>query len=264
MGIKKLVLFLFIGGNTAFAQQTASPQDAAAKYETILDSSSFSSSSAFEQHWGYFYPWGSDHNGSARMYKKQITLQNGVLQLKATPVRKEEGKSKLDPYLNIRYQSGAVHAKHQITITKEYPTYVVSGEFKAPIAPGTWPAFWLTAVNSWPPETDILEFKGDDVNWQNTFITPKTVTTIKKNIPDAHDNWHTYTAVLQRVDENRTRITYYIDKEKMGTHDSNFTNKPLWLIVNLQMEGSSGPKGPTTETSFYARKITINRLKANR
>jgi beta-glucanase (GH16 family) len=262
MGIKKLMFFLFISGNAAFAQHTDPPQDASGKYETILDSTAFSSAKAFEQQWNNFYPWGTDHNGSARMYKKQIILKDGVLELKATRLRKNEGKSKLDPYLPINYHAGAVHAKHQIAITKAYPEYIVSGEFKAPIAAGTWPAFWLTAVNGWPPETDILEFKGDDVNWQNTFITPKDVITIKKNIPDAHQQWHSYTAVLQRLDEEKTLITYYIDGEKMGTHDSNFTNKPLWLIVNLQMEGSSGPKGPEQETSYYARKITVKRLKA--
>lgn len=262
MGIKKLMFFLSISGNAAFAQHTDPPQDASGKYETILDSTAFSSAKAFEQQWTNFYPWGTDHNGSARMYKKQVILKDGVLELKATKLLKNECKSKLDPYLPINYHAGAVHAKHQIAITKAYPEYIVSGEFKAPIAAGTWPAFWLTAVNGWPPETDILEFKGDDVNWQNTFITPKDVITIKKNIPDAHQQWHSYTAVLQRLDEEKTLITYYIDGEKMGAHDSNFTNKPLWLIVNLQMEGSSGPKGPEQERSYYARKITVKRLKA--
>jgi len=263
MDVKKLFFFLFLTCNAAFAQHTDPPQHASAKYETILDSTSFSSAKAFEQQWNYFYPWGTDHNGSARMYKDHIILQDGVLELKASRLPKNEGKSKLDPYLPVNYHAGAVHAKHQIAITKDYPEYIVSGEFKAPIAAGTWPAFWLTAVNGWPPETDILEFKGDDVNWQNTFITPKAVTTIKKSIPDADVQWHVYTAVLQRVDEEKTLITYYIDGKKMGTHDSNFTNKALWLIINLQMEGSSGPSGPEQETSYYARKITVKRAKAD-
>jgi beta-glucanase (GH16 family) len=42
-----------------------------------------------------------------------------------------------------------------------YPQYEVRGEFQAPSAGGTWPAFWLTRVRSWPPESDILEYKGD-------------------------------------------------------------------------------------------------------
>jgi beta-glucanase (GH16 family) len=262
MSILKSLLFLSFFSFNASAQRVGSKTDTSL-LETVIDSTSFSSSNAFNQHWNYFYPWGTDHNGSARMYKKQVTLKENVLQIKATRIKEDEGKSTLSPNLNIKYQSGALHAKHQILITKEYPEYYISGEFKAPISPGTWPAFWLTAVNGWPPETDILEFKGDAENWQNTFITPVDVTTIKSNIPDALRHWHTYTAVLKRVDDAHTLITYYIDGKKKGTHDTNFTNKPLWLIINLQMEGSSGPIGPETETSFYARNIIVKRTKAN-
>jgi tetratricopeptide (TPR) repeat protein len=37
-------------------------------WETVLDGATFNSYSAFEAAWNYLYPWGSDHNGSARMY----------------------------------------------------------------------------------------------------------------------------------------------------------------------------------------------------
>lgn len=37
--------------------------------------------------------------------------------------------------------SGAVHAKHQINVTAAN-SYTISGEFSAPTAKGTWPAFW--------------------------------------------------------------------------------------------------------------------------
>ena len=231
-------------------------------WETVIDTASFSNGKAFKQQWNYFYPWGTDHNGSARMYKKQVLLQNNILQLKANKVTKAEGKSGLTPYYNINYQSGAVHAKHKITITREYPEYKISGHFKAPITAGTWPAFWLTAVNGWPPESDILEFKGDPINWQNTFITPQNVTTIKTSLPDASTQWHTYTAVLKMLDEEHTLITYFIDGEKKGEHYTNFTNKPLWLIINLQMEGSSGNEGPDGETNFYAKNVSVQRVKA--
>ncbi len=247
----------------AQAQLKAEDQKQQPQYETVLDSKSFEDVNTFNTYWNYFYPWGTDHNGSARMYREQISLKNGLLQLRASLIKKDEGKSKADPFLPIRFHSGAVHAKHQINISREYPEYVVSGEFRAPIKPGTWPAFWLTAVNGWPPETDILEFKGDAVNWQNTFITPQEVTTIKTTLPDAMKKWHTYTAVLKRIDDVHTSITYYLDGVKKGTHQTNFTDKPLWLIINLQMEGSSGPKAPEAESTLYlARNVSVKRLKA--
>lgn len=231
------------------------------KWEVVISPDSFKNAKQFKKTWHYFYPWGTEHNGSARMHKKQIILKDQILQIKATPISGNEGKSKHPPYQEIKYHSGAIHAKHQITISETYPTYSISGEFKAPIQPGTWPAFWLTAVNGWPPESDILEFKGDDINWQNTFITPKDVTTIKTSIPDALEKWHTYTAVLQRIDDEHTTITYFIDGDKKGVHWTNFTNQPLWLIINLQMEGSSGSPGPTEETNFYIRNVSVKRIK---
>ncbi len=236
-------------------------------WETVIDGTSFSDYNNLEMHWNYLYPWGSDHNGSARMYagpenREQLMLNDNVLQIKATPVEKDEGKSSSPPYQKIRYHSAAIHAKHHITVSKEYPVYKVSGEFRAPTARGTWPAFWLTAVDGWPPESDILEFKGDPYNWQNTFITPEEVSTIKKNIPSAMETWHTYTAILKRVNDENIAIEYFIDGKRTGTHRADFTGKPLWLIINLQMEGSSGSPGPGTETYYYAKNVTVQRSRS--
>ncbi|MCX2678677.1 DUF2264 domain-containing protein [Galbibacter sp. EGI 63066] len=232
-------------------------------WETVIDNDSFEDIRKFKANWNYFYPWGNDHNGSARMYRSQVKLENNSLHLKASPVAESEGKSSSPPHLAIKYRSGAIHAKHQIKISKEHPEYTVSGEFKAPTGQGTWPAFWLTAVDGWPPESDILEFKGDAINWQNTFITPNNVTTIKRTLKDASDNWHTYSVKLKYIDDEHTSIIYYIDGEQTGIHYTNFTNKPLWLIINLQMEGSSGEPGPNSETSYFARNVTVKRKLMN-
>lgn len=235
-------------------------RSASASWDTIISPSSFYSQKDFKKHWESFYPWGRDHNGTARMYSSNILLKDSVLELKAELLSKDVGNSSSDPYLPIKYRSGAVHAKHPITVSKEYPIYEVSGEFKAPILPGSWPAFWLTGVDSWPPESDILEFKGDAVNWQNTFITPKDVTTIKKEISDAPSNWHEYKVRLQWLDDQHASITYYIDGEQQGIHYTNFSNKPMWLIVNLQMEGSSGDADGLSGCSYYARNICVKRI----
>lgn len=238
------------------------------RWETVLDKSSFSEYSSFEANWNYLYPWGEDHNGSARMiagpdnHTSVKLIGDNTLQITAIPLQNDVGKSVHPPYQKIRYQSGAIHARHKIVVNEQYPVYDVSGEFKAPIAKGSWPAFWLTAVNGWPPETDILEFKGDDVNWQNTFITPKNVATIKTRLTDADSVWHTYRACLRTINKTDIEIDYYIDGVKTGTHQANFTDKPLWLIINLQMEGSSGMPGPGVNTHYYIRNIIVKRGEA--
>src|SRR5687767_15123858 len=99
---------------------------AAETWETVLDGSSFNSYSAFEAAWNYLYPWGSDHNGTARMYgsssdHNHIYLENGVLTEKAVRITWNEGNSSSDPYLPIRYHSGAVNTKTHILVNDQFP-----------------------------------------------------------------------------------------------------------------------------------------------
>ena len=78
------------------------PREAGAAWETVLEGSDFSSYAALEPHWDYLYPWGSDHNGSARMYAQSWDRDNlwlsadsavGVLTLRANPISWDEGNS---------------------------------------------------------------------------------------------------------------------------------------------------------------------------
>ena len=165
--------------------------------------------------WNYRYPWGSDHNGCARMYgsatdHNHVYLAAGVLTIKATRITWDEGTSCSDPHLPIRYHSGAVHAKDQILVTDQFPDYEVKGEFQAPSARGTWPAFWLTGVNSWPPESDILEFKGNNRNWFNTFRTSSDVSSTIVGV-SSPGSWHTYRVWMTKVNATDVDIHYYLD-----------------------------------------------------
>jgi beta-glucanase (GH16 family) len=245
----------------------ASPA-AAATWETVLDGT-FGSYGALEAAWNYRYPWGSDHNGTARMYAgpgdhSQVFIESGgVLVLRATPTTANEGTSSADPHLPIRYHSGAVHAKQQITVSDRFPQWEVKGEFQAPSARGTWPAFWLTGATSWPPESDILEFKGDARNWFNTYQNAagawsNTIVTVSNP-----GGWHGYRAWIAQVTATDVDIHYYLDGTWVGRHrGANFVGKPLWLILNLQMEGSSGSPGPASATSYRARNVYVGRSRA--
>jgi hypothetical protein len=231
-------------------------------WQTVIDSSGFADYASFDSKWNYLYPWGSDHNGSARMYRENIELMPGkILHIRANYIITDEGKSDKNPFLPIKYHSGTIHAKHQVTISDQWPVYEVSGYFKAPVVKGSWPAFWVTAVKGWPPESDILEFKGDSINWMNTFITPRDITTKKIAIADAATNWHHYKAILKKVNDTDIDIHYYFDQQEVAVHRCNFMNKPLWIIINLQMEGSSGGPGPVAVTDYYIKDILVRRSK---
>jgi beta-glucanase (GH16 family) len=249
----------------AGAVVVAQPAAHAATWETLVNGSSFADRNALTAEWNFRYPWGSDHNGSARMYasatdNNHVYLSpSGQLNLKATRITWDEGTSSADPYLPIRYHSGAVHAKDQVLVNDQFPNYEVKGEFQAPSARGTWPAFWLTGANSWPPESDILEYKGDARNWFNTYDGGWENTIVGVSNPGA---WHEYRVWIAKVSATDVTIDYYLDGQWKGRHrGSNFVGKPMWLIINLQMEGSSGSPGPSADTFYRARNVYMGRTR---
>lgn len=155
------------------APQAAAVQFAsrAATGKTVIPKDSFNS---FDTHWSYNYPWGTDHNGGARMNKQKVSTANDVLTLTASPATGEPPATNGGQQYPVHYLSGTVFAKQQFTV-KPGGGYDFEADFKAPVAKGTWPAFWLTAVKGWPPEIDIAEWKGSGKISFNTFNTSSQV-----------------------------------------------------------------------------------------
>ncbi|KAJ7889719.1 endo-beta-1,3-galactanase [Mycena leptocephala] len=232
---------------------------------TVIPVTSFSSISTFESFWAYLYPWGSDHNGSARMVgnstdHSHINVASSTLSLIATPTSNPSPPtSTANPNPAIHYASGAIHAKSQITVTSAN-SYTISGDFSSPTVRGAWPAFWLTAVSGWPPETDIGEWKGTNDNWFNTFNTSSIVKSTLVAWP-ADLSFHSLKAVLTAESNNAdVRIDFYMDNVLQVTQfGQGFVGKALWLIINLQMEGSSGSPGPTGTTTYKVRNLLVTR-----
>lgn len=233
-----------------------------------LDGTSFDSKEKFEAEWNMLYPWGSDHNGSARMFAENVSLLNGgVLQIKSEWTNWAwEGYSTAEPKLRITFHSGAIHAKEQIKVTSELPYWEISGDFKAPIVPSSWPAFWITGAWSWPPEVDILEFKGTSSTLQNTVTGPawnQTVwTSVLTAIPDATTTWHNYKLTMEKVSSTDVLVKMYIDGSLKTTATKDYVGKPFWLIMNMQMEGASGTTTDnsvvrTTSQYFLGRNIYV-------
>jgi hypothetical protein len=254
----------FVGPfDAAGAAEQQAREVSAQAWETLIDGNSFASRAALESKWNYLYPWGSDHNGTARMYASSTNTTHlylapaGQLNIKATRLGASEGNSGKDPYLPIRYRSGALHAKHQVLVNDQFPNWEIRGEFQAPSASGTWPAFWITGADSWPPESDILEFKGDARNWFNTYDGAWENTIVPVSSPGS---WHEYRIWMTKSNGADVQIQYYLDGTWKGAHTgSNFAGKPMNLIINLQMEGSSGSSGPSGDTYYRARNVYMGR-----
>lgn len=243
-------LFAMTMGNlsilTAFAwllaasnrSQALPVQDQAS--HTIIPSSCFSSQSEFEQYFNYNYPWGDDHNGAARMDEAHVSLAGGYLTETAERV---ECQPDTDGGLAINYLSGTFHGKQTYTVNAG-GGFDFSADFKAPVDQGTWPAFWLTGVDSWPPEIDMAEWKGSGKISFNTFNTSSEVKAMDGEYPDS-DEWHNIKTTIRDENGKDVVIQFFMNGELQDTqYGKDFVGKANYFIINLQMEGSSGTPGP--------------------
>ncbi|WP_447641140.1 MULTISPECIES: family 16 glycosylhydrolase [Chitinophagaceae] len=162
------------------------------------------------------------------------------------------------PSLTSRIRTTMTH----VIFSDSLPNWTISGDFQSPSIAGTWPAFWITGVDNWPPESDIMEFKGGSTVWQNTMTGPDwqnvTYQTQKTLVSNAANSRHNYKIVMNRISSTNLNITYFVDNKQTAVHSANFMNQRFWLIIDLQMEGSSGSSGPTTgATIMWAKNIYV-------
>ena len=164
----------------------------AAAQTSLISTDCFSSQSNFDQYFSYNYPWSSDvHNGGARMTSSQCSLSAGALVQTATY---DPSEPDVDD-LAINYRSCTVFANQHFTV-EEGGGLDFKAEFIAPVERGTWPAFWLTATEGWPPEIDMAEWKGSGLISFNTFNTSSEVDALDREYPDP-SSWHTVRAQLR-------------------------------------------------------------------
>jgi galactan endo-beta-1,3-galactanase len=230
---------------------------ACATWVNVVNGTSFNSAAAFSAKWNYDYPWGTNHNGSAVMNATNIAIANGMITITSSLTNHYEGVSTASPYLTIRYNSGTFYLNSDVTVSAQYPMWDISGQFKVPTVTGTWPAFWMTGVNSWPPESDFMEFKGCDCCGGNTYdgSWQTQVTTVST----ASTAWHTYRLVAQLENSTNVDFHYYIDGVMEAEQTATtFVDAPCYVIVDFQMEGSSGSPGPSSNTYTYVSNIVIN------
>ncbi|KAL4894966.1 hypothetical protein BDV59DRAFT_191966 [Aspergillus ambiguus] len=207
---------------------------------TLIPTTCFDSYSSLEEYFAYLYPWGSDHNGSARMVgnssdHEYISIDSGTLTLAAKPV---SSQSPTSGGQEINYLSGAIHSATSFTV-EAGSGFDIQAEFQAPTTTGTWPAFWLNGADTWPPEIDLAEWKGTgDISF-NTFNSSSEVQALDIEYPSP-DYFHTVKAEIRDEDGSNISVKFYLDGTEVTTQYGA-------EIINLQMEGSSGSPGPTTD-----------------
>lgn len=249
------LLVVLLAALAAASPAQLSPRERALRKRatTLIPTSCFESTSTFESYFSYNYPWGDTHNGAALMKESQATIiHNAYLQLQSNYTGPQASDS------SLTYVSGTVYATQQFTVEKEGGLDFQSN-FVAPVATGTWPAFWLNGVNSWPPEIDIAEWKGTGKISFNTFNTSSQVAAKDVTYPTPTTAWHTILAELRAEDDGTTvKINFYMNGDLVTTqYGAKMVGEPFHLIIDYQMEGSSGSPGPTTTTYFDIQTLSV-------
>ncbi|OHF01827.1 glycoside hydrolase family 16 [Colletotrichum orchidophilum] len=223
---------------------------------TMIPTTSFNSLADFAEDWEYLYPWGTDHNGAARMSKDNVNISDGTLTLTAKRVTGQPPATHGGKKINIDYLSGAIHAKEYFTVAPG-GGYDFRGEVRAPTRKGTWPALWTTAVHGWPPEVDMAEWKGTGKISFNTFNTSSIVAS--KDVPYPSPwNFHAIKCEMRDLNGKDVQSKFYLDGNLITTQvGAGYVGQAMYLIINLQMEGSSGSPGPANDTIYQVRNFEV-------
>jgi beta-glucanase (GH16 family) len=163
------------------------------------------------------------------MSPSQVSLNNNILTITATPVSGQKPASHGGQSIPIHYLSGAVHAKEHFNVSRAAGAgYDFSAEFIAPVAKGTWPAFWLTAVDGWPPEVDVAEWKGSGKISFNTFNTSSQVAAKDVAYPDP-GKWHAVKSEIRGQGADVV-VKFYLDGKLVVTQvGRGYVGKPMYL-----------------------------------
>lgn len=243
------------------ALATASPTSSSPLHEralkkratTLIPDTCFSSQSTFESYFSYNYPWGDTHNGAALMKQSQVSIiHNAYLQLMSNHTGPQSDDSSLS------YDSGTVYAKQHFTVAAD-GGLDFQANFVAPVAKGTWPAFWLTAVEGWPPEIDLAEWKGTGAVSFNTFNTSSEVAAKDMTYTTPTTAWHTILVELRAGSDGSTvKANFYMNGDLIVTqYGTDMVGAAFYLIIDYQMLGSSGSSGPTETTYFDVQSLSV-------
>lgn len=193
---------------------------------TVLPKTSFSS---FDKYWNYLYPGDeTDHNGGARMDKDHVKVEGNTLIITAEPAEGEPNSSHGDGSTPINYRSGAIHSKETWTVKKN-GGFDFNAEVLVNPVQGTWPAFWASGAESWPPEIDFLEWMGDGKVLFNTWNT-SDINTSKSLAYNNVGEWHSISAKVADDNGKDVKVTFTYDGKVVATQwGKGFVGKALDL-----------------------------------
>jgi beta-glucanase (GH16 family) len=137
-------------------------------------------------------------------------------------------------------QSGVSTKPYTSGMISSYPAFTAtSGYFEAkmqgPLVGGMWWSFWLTPIQSWPPEVDIMEQYGNrNAYLANTFRVSDSASISTQVVSDA-SQWHVY-----GFKWTATSQTWYLDgvQQTQVTDATYMTTTPMFMMVDLAVNST--------------------------
>ncbi len=206
---------------------------------TLTFSDEFSGNALDTQKWTDMYPDSRTHgNGEQQYYAPDgYRVSGGQLHLLAER-RAMGGKP---------YTSGMVSSHDKFS--QRYGLFEIRAKF--PKGKGMWPAFWLLpATKQWPPEMDVLEILGHEMN--KIYFTNHW-----RNETGGHEgfggNWvgPDFSAAFHTIsmEWTPTETIWYVDGVERFHTDKGVPHEPMYLIANLAV-GGEWPGNPDATTPF--------------
>lgn len=190
--------------------------------------------------WGKGQPWGQFHGDNLYQYydDSAVYTQNGFLYLQNRIAPKQFRHA--DSQVTIKYGTGIINTAGSHNFTYGY--FAIRS--KNPSGFATWPAFWLTGKNNWPPEIDIFEMLGKcekgNIHKQTMSvhygkIETQTKGSITKEVEleaNTDSAFHVYSCLWEPGE-----ITFFTDGVKLKSIKLNnwmeqFFKEPMYLLVN--------------------------------
>ena len=158
------------------------------------------------------------------MDSAHVAIGGGQLTLTADYVT---GQAPTSSGIAIQYLSGTIYAKQTYTVAVG-GGYSFTGQFLAPTVRGTWPAFWLTGANGWPPEIDLAEWKGNgDISFNSYGMDKVWIT---KNVPYSSSSFQTLTMTVLDLNGVDVQTKFYMNGVLQSTQTGkSMVGQPFWL-----------------------------------
>ena len=125
---------------------------------------------------------------------------------------------------------------------------------------GTWPAFWLGAVDyTWPPEIDIVEQFGTDTNTRTTtYLNTGGGSTGSLQLASSGVNIVSGFHVLG-MKWTSTALTFYVDGTQYGieTNTACISQKALYVLLNLAVDGNQTINSGAFPTTFLVDYLRV-------